>query len=122
MAAKQALPAALTENTYMDKVASLLGSANAENGARLLEKYNCVVCHRIGAENKIAPAFVGVAERAATRRPPLNAPAYIYEAITHPTAFVVKGFSPVMPQNFSELLSDRELGDIIAYLLTPTAH
>lgn len=121
LAAKQALPDTLSENSYMDKVAALLSNANPENGAKLVEKYNCVVCHRAGAENKIAPAFVGIAERAATRRPPLNAPAYLYESIIHPAAYVVEGFSLVMPQNFSELLSDRELGDIIAYLLTPNA-
>jgi len=122
MVAKQTAPATLTANTYMDKVALLLSNANPENGAKLVEQYNCVACHREGAENHIAPAFKGMAERAATRRPPLSAPAYIYEAITHPMAYLVQDFSPVMPQNFSELLPDQDLGDIIAYLLTPNAH
>lgn len=122
MAARDVLPDTLTENTYMDKVAALLSNANPDNGAGLVEKYNCVACHRAGAENDIAPAFAGVAERAAIRRPPLSAPAYIYEAITHPAAYVVQDFTPAMPQNFSELLTDRELGDIIAYLLTSNAH
>jgi mono/diheme cytochrome c family protein len=65
---------------------------------------------------------VGIAERAAARRPPLAAAAYIYESITHPTAYIVEGFSGAMPQNYPERLSERELGDIIAYLLTPDAH
>lgn len=122
MAAKEAVPDTLTDNTYMDKVSALLNNANPENGATLVEKYNCVACHREGAANHIAPAFDGVAQRAAIRRPPLSAPAYLFEAITHPAAYVVEDFAPAMPQNFSELLSDQELGDIIAYLLTPNAH
>ena len=95
--------------------------ADPTNGASLIEQYECVACHRI-AVNNIAPKFVDIAERAATRRPPLTAAAYIYESIVHPAAFVVDGYNTVMPQNFRDRLSDRELGDIIAYLLTPDAH
>ncbi|MEO8609748.1 MAG: cytochrome c [Chloroflexota bacterium] len=112
----------LTADTYMDKVTVLLQNANPENGASLIEQYGCVACHRLGVVSKVAPSFEGIAERAASRRLPLTAAAYIYESITHPTAYVVDGFQPAMPQNFSQRLTDRELGDIIAYLLTPGAH
>lgn len=114
--------ATLTADTYMAEVTSILADGNPKNGEALLTKYECVACHRAGVENGIAPAFIGVAERAATRRPPLTAAAYIYESITHPTAFIVEGFSGAMPQNIAERLSERELGDIIAYLLTSDAH
>jgi cytochrome c551/c552 len=106
----------------MDKVTALLQNTNPENGASLIEQYGCVACHRLGVASKVAPSFEGIAERAAARHPPLSAAAYIYESIINPTAYVVDGFQPAMPQNFSERLTDRELGDIIAYLLTPTAH
>lgn len=113
----------LTSSTYMDKVSALLNGADPARGASLVEQYGCVACHRQGAANKMAPAFVGIAERAATRRPPLTAPAYIYESITSPAAFTAPGkYNAVMPENFRERLSDRELGDIIAYLLKPDAH
>jgi mono/diheme cytochrome c family protein len=114
--------AELTAAAYMDKVTALLQDASPENGASLIEQYGCVACHRLGVASKVAPSFDGIAERAASRRPPLTAPAYIYESITHPTSYVVEGFQPAMPQNFAERLTDRQLGDIIAYLLTPTAH
>jgi cytochrome c len=114
--------AELSADTYADKVTVLLQDASPENGASLIEQYGCVACHRLGVASKVAPSFEGIAERAASRRPPLTPPAYIYESITHPTAYVVEGFQPAMPQNFAERLTDRELGDIIAYLLTPTAH
>lgn len=112
----------LSAETYVDRVSSLLASASPERGAKLVELYICTACHRDGVASKIAPAFAGVGERATTRRPPLTAPAYIYESITNPRAYTVEGFNPVMPQDFSMRLSDQELGDIIAYLLTPDAH
>ena len=112
----------LTADTYMDKVKVLLQGADAARGAVLVEQFRCTACHREGAVNKIAPSYEGIAARAATRRPPLTAAAYIYESITNPTVYVVDGYNPAMPQNFAQQLSDRQLGDIIAYLLTPTAH
>jgi hypothetical protein len=56
-------------------------------------------------------------ERAATRREPLTAAAYIYESILYPAAHVVADYPNVMPQNFPQRLSNKELGDLIAYLL-----
>jgi cytochrome c len=114
--------AELGADTDMDKVTALLQNANPGNGVSLIEEYGCVACHRLGVASKVAPSFEGIAERAASRRPPLSAGAYIYESIINPTSYVVDGFQPAMPQNFSGRLTDRELGDIIAYLLTPTAH
>lgn len=112
----------LTADTYKAEVTAALADADAANGAILVEKYGCIACHRGEAVVKIAPPFIGVAERAATRRPPLPADAYIYESIAHPTAFVVPDFSPVMPLNYKDQLPERDLGDIIAFLLTPDAH
>lgn len=111
----------LTANTYMTEVSALLEGADAANGAILVEKYGCIACHRGETVAKIAPPFVGVAERATTRRPPLTAAAYVYEAIVNPTAYVVPEFSPVMPLDYAKQFSERDLGDIMAYLLTPDA-
>jgi cytochrome c len=112
----------LTADTYRAEVTGMLQGADAANGALLIEQYQCVACHRQGVANNVAPSFEGIAEIAATRRPPLTAEAYLYEAIVHPAVFVVEGFNPVMLQDYGERLTDRELGDIIAYLLTPDAH
>jgi len=114
--------AELTEDPYAERVAALLEGADASRGALLVEQYGCTACHREGAVNKIAPPFTGIADIAGSRRPPLSAASYIYESTLHPTAFVVEGFLPVMAVDYPERLSDQDLGDLIAYLLTPDAH
>ncbi len=108
-------------DSYQARVAALLAKADPARGATAVEKYGCVNCHRAAPEAHIAPSWVGVAERAATRRPPLPAAAYIYELITNPAAYVVAGYADVMPKNFAQVIPDQDLGDIIAYLLTPDA-
>ncbi|MBZ0301735.1 MAG: cytochrome c [Anaerolineae bacterium] len=105
-------------DTYAERVEVLLANADPARGEALLGPIDCAACHILAAETGIAPRFDGVATRAATRRPPLTAAEYIYESITHPTAYVVEGFTGSMPQNFAERLTDQQLGDIMAYLLT----
>jgi len=112
----------LVTDPYSATVTPLLEAADPAHGAALIEQYGCVVCHRLGAENHIAPSFAGIAERASTRRQSWSAADYLYESITDPQAYVVEGYTPAMPQDFRSRLSDRDLGDIIAYLLTPDAH
>lgn len=115
-------PADLTADTYMEIVAPLLEDADPENGALLVEKFACIACHRLATQDNMAPYFTGIAERAATQRPPLTAAAYIYESIVNPGVFVLEGYQTIMPQSYHNQLTDRELGDMIAYLLTSDAH
>lgn len=114
-------PEAISEDTYADRVSALLENADAANGDALLTQYQCVACHRLAAE-VVAPRFVNMAEIAAERRPPMSAAAYIYESITRPSEYVVEGYADTMPQDFGTRISDDELGDIIAYLLSSDAH
>lgn len=109
----------LTADTYLPEVEILLSDADATRGEDLLTVYGCVVCHMgAGAEHHLAPSFVGVANRAQERRLPLAASAYIYESIIYPMAYEVDGYSGQMPMNFSTVIPEDDLGDIIAYLLT----
>ncbi len=106
-----------------EQIMQLMEKGDTQRGAALVEQYGCTVCHRLGAANQnIAPPFAGVAERAASRKPMLPAEEYIYESIISPAVFVVEGYNPVMPQNYPERLTDSELGDIIAYLMSPDAN
>lgn len=118
-----ALPAeaTLTSDTYASEVAALLDTSDAAAGEALITRYGCVACHAgAGAENRLAPSFDGVGSRAETRRSPLSAAAYIYESIVHPTAFELDGYSGNMPVIYGSLIPAKDLGSIIAYLLTLT--
>lgn len=107
----------LTAATYMDVVQPLLAIGDAQRGQRLVyQTYECYACHIIGS-GAAAPSLEGVGERAATRRPPLTAAAYLYESVIYPTAYVVEGYPASMPANYPQRLSQQELADILVYLL-----
>lgn len=108
----------LTKDSYMEIVAPLVENADPARGEELITRNGCHACHVIGAANNLAPAFAGVALRAEDRRPPMQAEAYLYESIVHPEAFEVKGYTAQMPRTYGTILSDQDLGDIMAYLLT----
>ena len=108
----------LTADTYMDVVEPLLANADPVRGGEILAQYDCAACHIAGAASNLAPAFEGLAARAEEARPPLTAAAYIYEAIIYPQAHIAGDYSGVMPLNYAARLSDEDLGDMIAYLLT----
>ncbi|MEE9198315.1 MAG: hypothetical protein V3U26_00805, partial [Dehalococcoidia bacterium] len=57
----------------------------------------CSVCHSLDGAPGLGPSLQGIAGTAATRVSGLSAEEYIRESITTPTAFLVEGFSPVMP-------------------------
>lgn len=112
----------ITSDTYTAEVSALLENADAIRGEAVITQYECHTCHIQGA-GQIAPAFTGLNESAVTRRPPLTAAAYLYEAIVNPSIHLVEResgetYPPAMPTNYPERLTDQELGDVIAYLLT----
>jgi mono/diheme cytochrome c family protein len=77
---------------------------------------NCSACH--GATNGIAPAVTGMGKRAATRIAGMSAEEYIRQSILDPSAYVVPGFSDIMPKDFGQRLSQPDINDLIAYILT----
>lgn len=109
----------LTEETYQDIVEALLVNADAERGETLVQRYGCVACHAgAGADNRLAPHWTGLADRAADRHPPLSAEAYLYESIVYPRAVDIEGYTGNMPLIYGSQIPPDDLGSIIAYLLT----
>lgn len=111
----------ITADTYRAQVDALLAIAQPQDAESALVRYGCVACHRAG-NAALAPAWDGLAARAATERPPLTAAAYIYESIVDPGVFLVEGYNDVMPHDFATRMSQQELADVLAYLLSPDAH
>ncbi len=116
---KIALTPVIPQNApaFAADVEAKVAKANPARGDMLFNQYNCVTCH--GIPNGVtAPYMKGIATRAASRRPYYSAAAYLYESITQPNAFVVPGFGAnIMPQYFKQIIPERDLYDLIAWLL-----
>lgn len=73
-------------------------------------KYGCAACHTMmGTESVVGPSLEGIAER--------MDPEQIRRAIVDPNADVAEGFAPnIMPLDFAERMTVRELDMIVGYL------
>lgn len=82
--------------------------------------FACSTCHRADSEDRlIGPGLLNIGLRAETRVEGQNAIEYIYTSIVEPGAYVVDTFPDgLMPLNWAEIYSEREIYDIIAYLIT----
>ena len=104
------------------RASALVAQGDAVRGATLIEAYQCAACHVTGAENNIAPPFAGLVERAGERNPSLSAAAYVYESIINPSAYIVEGYQNSMAQNFKDRVTEQDMADLMAYLLTRTSN
>lgn len=80
----------------------------------------CSTCHSIEPGKVIVgPSLAGITSRAANRKPDMLPEEYMRESILNPDTFVVEGFNGgVMYQKFEDILTEEEIDDLIAYLLT----
>lgn len=73
----------------------------------------CTACHGLGTR---APDLLGsVGTRCADREPGKSCKQYLHESLVDPTAYVVEGFQPIMP-DMSRTLSDPQIWSLVAYL------
>lgn len=80
----------------------------------------CMTCHSLEPDITIVgPSMAGIATRAAEEVPGQSAEEYIHESIVEPDAYVVEGFpAGVMYQKYAQDLSEQEISDLTAFLLT----
>jgi sulfur-oxidizing protein SoxX len=80
----------------------------------------CVTCHSLTPDKVlVGPSLAGIADRAGSRVSGQLAEQYLRESIANVNAFVVDGFPEgVMPAGLADELSDQQLADLVAYLLT----
>lgn len=125
------LPTATPEPTAAparSPIDRLVAVRNPERGAELFALfqaaastgYSCSNCHLVDSEKaNLGPGLLNIKDRALTRVEGMSAAEYIYESITNPMAYLVEDFdAELMPKNWSDIYSDLEIFDIVAYLLT----
>ncbi|MFP4440641.1 MAG: c-type cytochrome, partial [Chloroflexaceae bacterium] len=81
----------------------------------------CVTCHYVEAARGdfTGPNMAGIAVRAQTRVPDQSAVEYLRNSIVNSNEYVVEGYSAgVMPQNYGDILSEEQINNLVAYLLT----
>lgn len=81
----------------------------------------CAVCHlveKIPGRYSVGPLLKGVATRASQRVAGLSAEEYLYESVTSPGSYTVNGFANAMFSKYSEVLTQEQIADVIAYLMT----
>jgi mono/diheme cytochrome c family protein len=102
------------------QIAAALETADPARAQQLITTNACVVCHSMDSSAPLpGPTWQNLAETAATRVPGQSAGMYLYTSITNPNAYIVEGYQPnVMIQTYGQTLSDQDLADILAYLLT----
>jgi mono/diheme cytochrome c family protein len=89
---------------------------DAAAGKQIFTSSGCAGCHTYGP-----------ADSSATIGPDLDTalqgkdPNFVLESIVNPNAEIAQGFQAgVMPSNFGESLSDKQLSDLVAFLTQPS--
>lgn len=94
---------------------------SSDRGSLLFATKGCVGCHMHAAfpnaRMRVGPDLTGLAERAATRVPGLDARAYVQQSLRDPAMYrVAGGYTAVMPDL---ALSDEAIESLTAFLLSP---
>ena len=80
----------------------------------------CATCHSKDAGVVIVgPSIAGIGSRAGSTVAGQSAEDYLEESILHPDAYLVEGFpAGTMPQVWGDELSNEQVDQLIAYMLT----
>jgi mono/diheme cytochrome c family protein len=105
--------------TATAKAGGTASGPNGSPGAQLFTAQGCIGCHMVkGQGGVVGPNLSTIGTVAATRKPGMDAAAYIRESIVNTNAFVVPGFQPnVMPATFGQTLTPEQIDQLVNYLL-----
>jgi len=100
-------------------------TASADHpGLVVLKKNACISCHSLDGSKIVGPSFKGVWGKTETvitndaEREITIDEAYIKHSIVEPNADVVKGFNKGLMISYKDLVSEKEMNDIIEYIKT----
>ena len=120
-------PAGPTVGTDITKA---LPEGDVQSGEALTVSLGCTACHLAG-ESGAGPDWLasdeqpGIGERAALRieqdgysGAATTPEEYLFESIVLPADYLVSGYENLMPGNYGSTLTDQDMADMIAYLLS----
>jgi mono/diheme cytochrome c family protein len=125
--ANNSMPADIVSGRNLDDVAAYVGTyagvpgaappkAPGGPGAQVFANNGCGGCHTLAAAESGGTVGPNLDEVL-----PGHTPAAITEMIIDPNAEVLKGYpASVMPQNFGEMLTPKEIQDLVKYLVRET--
>jgi mono/diheme cytochrome c family protein len=111
-----------TDTANEDEAVTLAGDIN--NGAALFANVPgnapCSSCHYVDSNQMlVGPGMLGLGDIAGERVAGEDAVEYLRNAILHPNDYIVDGYpAQVMPQNYADSLTEDDLNDLIAYMLS----
>lgn len=105
---------------------SALNAGDAERSAQLFAQGQgeippCSTRHRIVRGQvgfSIGPNLAGIGEHAGTQVAGLSAEEYLRQSILEPEQYIVPGYRDIMYPDYSRRLTEQNIQDLIAYLLT----
>ncbi|MBN2500599.1 MAG: cytochrome c oxidase subunit II [Anaerolineales bacterium] len=110
--------------TWVTAQAAECDEDDAVCGKRWVNQYGCLSCHSLDGSSGTGPTWQGLmtGTEMMDDGTPINVDAiYLHESIVDPNAKIVEGFQPnVMPGNFAEQLTEEQINQIVAFLLTQT--
>jgi len=101
-----------------DNAAANASGADLEAGKRIYQA-NCSSCHSTDkGVVLVGPSLAGLSSRAGSIVSGLDAEAYIQQSILEPEAYLNDGYQNLMPPIYAEQLTQEDLDNLVAYLLT----
>jgi mono/diheme cytochrome c family protein len=120
-------PAAVPPENGSERPDETAVSGNAANGEAIFNgtilvsgAAPCIACHQVsGTVAVVGPNLAGIAGQAENRIAGVSAADYLHESIVAPNSYIVEGFSTgIMSLNYADTLSEEQVADLVAYLLT----
>jgi cytochrome c oxidase subunit II len=93
-------------------------------GLAVMKKNACISCHSLDGTKIIGPSFKGIWGKTETvitdntEREIIVDEAYIRHSLIEPNADVVKGFNKGLMISYKDLVSEKEMNDVIEYIKT----
>jgi len=87
-------------------------------GGGVIDNLPCSKCHSVDGSDSIGPQLQGISEYAGRRVQGLSAAEYIEQSILDPSAYLVEGYGNEMGSTWKIFLSQEDVDDLVAFLLS----